>query len=285
MEDDFDLQGQLDSQLGADYNADLQDNSQFGADYLGGQTDWNFGNYGDQWAGYNQDFDPTFGLQQNQFQTMAPEGGWTGAEQGGGMMQGLPTDTNWNPNMSGGLQQTLAGLFSGQQGKALTSGLAALLEGSQNKKKASQLQALASQLQQTSDPFGSQRPFYQQQLQQTVQDPYSAPIVKSQVEQLARAQAIKDAAAGRRSNTATSNPALLAAQAQVAQQYMNSLMQPAGANIAPNQSAYANAALQGINAGSAGYASPLASALGFNQQSSNNTAVIDALKSFLAGSK
>lgn len=184
----------------------------------------------------------------------------------------------------GGISNVLSQLFSGQQGKGVLSGLGALIEGMQNKKKASSVQNIVNQQQQRTDPFGSQRPFYQQQLQSTVQNPYSQPMVKDQVAQIARAQAIKDAAAGRRSNSATSSPAMLAAQAQIAQQYMNSLMQPAGANISPNASGLQEL-LQGNQAGINGYASPIMSALGYNQQINSNQAQLDAIKQLLAGSR
>ena len=187
---------------------------------------------------------------------------------------------------SGGVSSFLQQLFQGNQGKALTTGLGALMSGYTNKKKAQQLQQLASTLRQSGDPFGSQRPFYQQQLQSAVQDPYSAPIVRNQVDALQQAQAIKDAAAGRRSNSMTSSPALLAAQAQVAQNYINSMMQPAGANISPNMSNYMQAQTGAINAGTNGYMSPLASAVGYNQQSnSNQSAMAEAIQKFLAGSQ
>ena len=175
---------------------------------------------------------------------------------------------------------TLANLFNN---KGFTTGLSALLSGYTNKKKAAALQNLASQLKQTSDPFGSQRPFYQQQLQQAVQDPYSQPMVRNQVDALQQAQAIKDAAAGRRSNSMTSAPALLAAQAQVAQNYMNSLQNPAGAGIAPNMSNYMQAQTGAINAGANGFLSPLASAVGYNQQNGINADSLAAALQKLSG--
>lgn len=175
----------------------------------------------------------------------------------------LPEAPQESFDMSG-LQDTLAKLFNN---KGVMTGLGALIEGSQNKKKSSAYSQLAQQMQPALDPFGSQRALYQQKLQQATQDPYSVPIVRDQVDQIARAQAIKDAAAGRRSNSATSSPAMLAAQAQVAQQYMNSLQTPAGANIGPSGlSNLLGIQQQGINSGINGYASPIASAIGKNNQ-------------------
>lgn len=206
----------------------------------------------------------------------------TTAEQGAA--GNIPTSTNWNPNSS--TTNFLQQLFSGTQGKMLSTGLGALLTGQQNKQKAAAYNNLANTLKTGADPFGSQRGFYQTQLQNSVTDPYSSPIVSAQVNQLQRAQAIKDAAAGRRSNSATSNPATLAAMAQVAQNYMNSLQTPAGANISPNYSGYASAAGQAINSGVNGYTSPLANALGYSQQTSNNSdQLLQALAKALSGGK
>ena len=175
---------------------------------------------------------------------------------------------NFNFDM-GGVGQTLQNLFSGQGGNAMLKGIGALMEGSQNKKKAQALQNIVSQNRQAIDPFGSQRPFYQQQLQSAVQNPYQAAIVRDQVNNIAQMQARKDAAAGRRSNMATSSPAMLAAQAQIAQQYMNSLMGPAGSNIQPNSNALLNMLGQAANADVQGYMSPIMSALGNVQQTNS----------------
>ena len=183
----------------------------------------------------------------------------------------------------GGIQNTLSSLFNN---KGFVTGLGALAEGYQNKKKAAALQQLVSQMRQPLDPFGSQRQFYQQQLQQAVQNPYSAPIVSAQVEQLKRAQDIKNAAAGRRSNSATTDPALMAAMAGVAQNYMNSLQTPAGANIGPQGlSSLVSAQQQGINNDVNGYLSPALSALGRNAGVDQNTKTIEALRELLTGGK
>lgn len=189
---------------------------------------------------------------------------------------------NMMPSMNQA-QNTLANIFNN---KGFVTGLGVLAEGYQNKKKASALQNLVSQMRQPLDPFGSQRPFYQQQLQQAVQDPYSSPIVKAQIEQLKRAQDIKNAAAGRRSNSATTDPALLAAMAGVAQNYMNSLQTPAGANIGPQGlSSLVSAQQQGINNDVNGYLSPALSALGRSAGVDQNTKTLEALKEFLLGDK
>lgn len=183
----------------------------------------------------------------------------------------------------GGIQNTLSSLFNN---KGFVTGLGALAEGYQNKKKAAALQQMVSQNRQPLDPFGSQRPFYQQQLQQAVQNPYSAPIVSAQVEQLKRAQDIKNAAAGRRSNSATTDPALMAAMAGVAQNYMNSLQTPAGANISPQGlSSLMAAQQQGINNDVNGYLSPALSAIGRSAGMDQNTKTLEALRELLTGGK
>lgn len=169
----------------------------------------------------------------------------------------IPDTTGWGA-AGGGISGTLEKLFSNS--KAIK-GLAALMEGGQNKRYASNLQNMVNQNRQMLDPFGSQRGFYQGQLQSAVQNPYQAAIVRDQVNQIAQAQARKDAAAGRRSNMATTSPAMLAAQAAVAQNYMNSLMQPAGAGIAPQGGAALQALMPGAMANAQGYTSPIVNAM------------------------
>jgi len=244
-----------------------------GGDFGPGNTEqWN--NIGGTPVFGNGQFGGGF-MQGNQFQNYADLQGYQS-----------PTQQNLSSAM-GGTQNFLSQLFGGGQGsKGALTGLGALIEGMQNKKKASSVQNIVNQQQARMDPFGSQRPQYQQELSRTMQDPYSAPIVRNQVQQMQQAQAIKDAAAGRRSNQATSNPALLAAQAQVAQKYMDSLYTPAGANISPNASGL-NELMQGNNAAINGYASPIMSALGYNSSSGTNTQamqqIMDALAKFKAG--
>jgi hypothetical protein len=168
---------------------------------------------------------------------------------------GMSTPGGEIPNNQGGISQVLSDLFNNK--KTMT-GIGVLFEGFQNMQKANAMQGLASRMQGAMDPFGKQRPGYQAQLAASIQNPYSSPIVRAQVEQLQRAQAAKDAAAGRRSNSATSSPAMLAAQAQIAQNYINSLMQPAGANISPSGlSSLLPVQQSGINAGINNVISPV----------------------------
>lgn len=236
-----------------------QSNNNGGYDF---QQEWN------NFAGQDQYYQDPMGNQA----WMNPSGGTVGTMAPGGSFE--PTD-KLAPAL-GGVQNTLANLFNN---KAFVSGIGALMEGSQNKKKATMTQQMVRQMQPAMDPFGAQRAQYQQELARTMQDPYSAPIVRDQVEQLKRAQAIKDAAAGRRSNSATTDPALMAAMAGVAQKYMDSLYTPAGANINPSGlSSLISAMQQGNNADVNGYISPLLSAVGYNAGNNTTNADIQAIK-------
>ena len=175
----------------------------------------------------------------------------------------LPADVQGNSAFSDALTKALGGLgglFTGKGGSAI---LGALAEGRQNKKYVQGVKDVVGQQQQTIDPFGSQRPFYQQQLQQSVANPYSSKIVSDQVAALKSAQDRKNAAAGRRSNSAGTDPELLRAMADIAMKYQQQLYTPAGANINPNMAGLS--ALLGANKQNTnGYISPLMSALGFN---------------------
>lgn len=196
----------------------------------------------------------------------------------------------------GGTQNFLSGLFSGQGGKGLASILGALVEGSQNKKYSQQNPQIIQQMRQQASPFdqsstgasqmgaSSMRDAMQQKLAAAMTDPYGQPIVKAQTDALAHAQAIKDAAAGRRSNNATSSPALLAEQAKIAQNYINSLQNPAGAGMSAGMGGLEQL-LAASKAGINGYTSPIMSAIGYNQGGSNNTAQLDALRQILSGGK
>jgi len=198
-----------------------------------------------------------------------------------------------------GLSNILGGLFNGQSGitgKQLGTMGAALLEGRQNKRMASQIpQAVQAQQQRTS-PFdvassgassmgaNSMRDAMQQKLAAAMSDPYGQPIVKSQVDQIARAQAIKDAAAGRRSNSATSSPAMMAEQAKVAQNYINSLQQPAGAGINPSSQGLEQI-VQALKYGTQGTTSPMLSALGYNTGTNQNSEALQQILAALAKNK
>lgn len=293
MSEQFDILADQDAAFGDEGTYNNMDNFDWESNVQDSWTNPSFSS-GDQWNNLNTEFNPNGtqdqwgagGYQMNNDGTQFWQnqaGDYVGYQEPGG--QFTPYNTNTGIDM-GSVSNTLAELFNSKGGQFGMKMLGALMEGQQNKKQASALQKVIQQQRQVLDPFGSQRPYYQQQLQNTVQDPYNQPMVRSQVDQLARAQAIKDAAAGRRSNGATSSPALLAAQAQVAQQYMNSLMQPAGAGIGPTglsslTQPMADAARYETN----GTLSPLMSALGMTQKQNNNTDVLSQLLQAMQQSK
>ena len=261
---------------------------------------------------FNTGWDPTEGVpwsssQPNELgqfsggQTMAPPDWYNQstaqfAPQEQASLQTPASNDYFGKGMSG-LSQLLSGVFNQKQGqtstaKQLASIVAALMEGKQNKQMASQIpQAVQAQQQRTS-PFdvassgassmgaNSMRDAMQQKLAAAMTDPYGQPIVKSQVDQIAREQAIKDAAAGRRSNTATSSPAMMAEQAKVAQNYINSLQQPAGSNINPSSQGLEQI-IQALKYGTQGTTSPLMSAIGYgtgsNQKSDAMQQILQAL--------
>jgi hypothetical protein len=162
-------------------------------------------------------------------------------------MQAAPSTNSW-------IQQLM------QNPDKMMKGLAALYEGNQNKKYGSALNKIAQNP--AFDPFGSQRPFYQDQLRSAITNPMQAPIVAQQLKGIQEAQNRKDAAAGRRSNVVGSAPAVMQAQGQVMQNYINSLMQPAGAGMSPNSSALAQLFQNAAKSNTQGYASPAFSAMG-----------------------
>ena len=202
--------------------------------------------------------------------------------QGMSLPEGQNQGISWGDTLTkmlGGLSGLFGQNKNQQRGGQLNSGLgsiiSALLTGKQNTQNAQQSKNIINQQQAATDPFASQRPFYQQQLQQATTNPYSVPIVADQVNALKRAQDIKNAAAGRRSNSATTDPELLKAMAEVAQKYQSSLQQPAGANFRPDMTGYKE--LLGANQQQTnGYISPLLSALGFTQQQGNNSANMES---------
>jgi len=196
--------------------------------------------------------------------------------------QGQNENTSWGDTLTkmlGGLGGLFAPQNQGQRGSQQSGGLgsivSALLTGRQNMQNAQQSRNIINQQQASTDPFASQRPFYQQQLQQSMTNPYSSPIVADQVNALKHAQDIKNAAAGRRSNSATTDPELLKAMAQIAQTHQNSLYQPAGANFKPDMQGYKEL-LAANQQQTNGYISPLLSALGFTQQQNSNSANMES---------
>lgn len=203
----------------------------------------------------------------------------------GGQTQQPVYQQSTNPSINWGgagssVSSFLKDLFNkGTTANTIGQGVVALASGYQNKKLASNMQQAAYKL----DPWASQRGFYQQQAKQAITDPYSSPIVKAQIEQLQREQDIKDAAAGRRSNSLTSSPALLAAMAQVAQQYQNQMAQQGGAGI--NPSASATALSSAANANASGYISPIAQLFGYQTGGNTNQNTLAAALQQMATGK
>ena len=280
MWDDFDFGGGDYSWDNVDWDASVGDITQ---DVTGGDTSW-WDTVGD-WGGSttdaisNWDFGSTTG---DVLDSLTQYNNWS-EEQGNWLdqmspLQDAPMSSNALANYgdtSKGVTQTLSNIFNSPLTGMAIKGLGALYTGQQNKKAANAYKNLAQST--TIDPFGSQRNYYQQQLQQATANPNSIPLIQQQTQALAKAQAIKDAAAGRRSNNATSSPGLLQAQSQAAQNYINSMMQPAGANITPNASAYTQAMGNAINLDTQGYASPLLNVLSNLYTSNQNQNTLDKL--------
>ena len=203
----------------------------------------------------------------------------------GGQAQQPVYQQSTNPSINWGgagssVSSFLKELFNkGSTANTIGQGVAALAAGYQNKKLAGNMQQAASKL----DPWASQRPFYQQQAQQAVTNPYDSPIVKAQIEQLQREQDIKDAQAGRRSNSLTSSPAVMAAMAQIAQQYQNQMAQQGGAGI--NTSASATVLSSAANADASGYISPIAQLFGYKTDKETNKYTLTDIIKAVQGAK
>ena len=298
------------------------DDSDYAAN-AGDSNSYNMGDYNftfdetptDPWAGMNQNnvpnmYDPTFGLESDQFQTMSPEQ-WQTPDMGfGGVspFEGMPTNTNWNPNsgmsfsnMLGGASKGLNSIFPalnqavvGQQRgnesqlapwlKLLGLGGAAMMERKGQQQMSQAAPQAVGQVAQRADPFAAERARYMQELQgsqdrlnQFRQDPNSN----------AQYAAMRDAAMhridrlgakqGQRFAPQATNPALVEAltnsQMQIEKQMQadrQGLYQPSGANVNP-WSGGLEALLQGNKYGAqADSFSPLFNALGFASNYNQN---------------
>ncbi len=247
------------------YGDELYNDPELDPQLIAGQnTDYNyfFDDIAQGQEGGFQGYENTFG-QDMGYGTQFPDYNERTYQQMTSNPMPLPADVQGNSSFSDALTKALGGLGGLFAGKGGSSILGALAEGRQNKKYVQGVKDIVGQNQQTIDPFGSQRPYYQQQLQQSVANPYSSKIVADQVAALKSAQDRKNAAAGRRSNSAGTDPELLRAMADIAMKYQQQLYTPAGANINPNMAGLS--ALLGANKQNTnGYLSPLMSALGFN---------------------
>jgi hypothetical protein len=231
-------------------------------DYDNNNNDYSWGNGG----GYNYDYSGLTGAQTANLSnpglattgTVAPTSGW---EAGGGAIKNFLNDI----------------FTKGSTANSMGQGLAALASGYQNIQKAKALQSAAGQV----DPWSSQRGFYQQQAQNAVTNPFSSPIVASQLADLQENQARKDAAAGRRSNSLLGDTSMMAEAAKIAQNYQAQMAAQGGANIQP--SGLSSLLSSSAQAGTNGYLTPLATLFGQGTQDNTNTNYLSALSKFLQG--
>ena len=265
---DYDFSNWFDDSYGEGYTPAEGSSVGSGVEEGGTFGDWSQGNY-DYTYGNTSDYGNDYWNNLN-----------NGVSSYGNLNTGVGSgfnSANWgtpNPmatidtaNPFGSISTTLSSIFNNPNAMKMgAAGLSALLEGYQNKKKADAMKQAAKQI----DPWASQRPFYQQQAQAAVTNPYDSPIVKAQIEQLQNAQNIKDAAAGRRSNSLTSSPAVMAEMAKIAQAYQAQMANQGGASIQPSGLAQTLGAASTYDVN--GYLSPLAALLGNYAQSNVNKA-------------
>ena len=249
--DDYDFSDWFSDDYGSDYTPMEGNTTPDSGDYFdnagGTYGDWSQGNY-DYTYGNTSDYGNDYWNNLNNGINYSGSGNFYGNTP---QFQAIDT-----ANPSGSISTTLSNIFNNPNAMKMgAAGLSALLEGYQNKKKAEAMKQAVKQL----DPWASQRPFYQQQAQAAVTNPYDSPIVKAQIEQLQNAQNIKDAAAGRRSNSLTSSPAVMAEMARIAQAYQAQMANQGGATIQP--SGLAQTLDRASSYDTQGYLSPLSSIL------------------------
>lgn len=271
-DDDFDLQSQLDDNLGSDYNSDLSNNSQQGLDFLGNQTDWNFGNYNQDSINMDNGWDVGPGNTEQWATTGTGDRTMPGANgASGGFINGQGQYNNYG-NLgqnfgSGGAQSFLQQLFANPQN--ITKMLGAVQEMAANKKKANALSAIANQQREQMDPFGAQRAQYQQLLSQTYTNPnvvLGRPEIQAQLEQMKQQMDARDAAAGRRSQYGSRANQLALAAATLVDKYRQQLATLAGANIGPNTNQAAQIAAAGADYNAKGLAPLFNAASNIQQQ-------------------
>lgn len=238
---------------------DQQANQNITTDYNNNNGDWSY----DDWS--QPDTMNNGGLN-NLFNLDNPSYNYSGT----GSV--TPATADWG-SAGGSIQSVLKDLFTkGTTSNTIGQLGTALLSGYQNKQKANALQSAAK----TVDPFGSQRAFYQTQAQNAVTNPFSSPIVASQVAQLQAAQDRKDAAAGRRSNSILGDTAVMSQAAKIAQDYQNQMAQQGGSNISP--SGAGSLLSSAAQANTDGYISPMAALFGNQTQSNSNSDLLSALR-------
>ena len=249
--DYYDFSDWFSDDYGSDYTPMEGNTTPDSWDYFdnagGTYGDWSQGNY-DYTYGNTSDYGNDYWNNLNNDINYSGSGNFYGTSP---QFQAIDT-----ANPFGSISTTLANIFNNPNAMKMgAAGLSALMEGYQNKKKAAAMQQAVKQI----DPWASQRPFYQQQAQAAVTNPYDSPIVKAQIEQLQNAQNIKDAAAGRRSNSLTSSPAVMAEMARIAQAYQAQMANQGGATIQP--SGLAQTLDRASSYDTNGYLAPLSSIL------------------------
>jgi len=268
-------------------------------------------------------FDPTFGLQQNEFQTMAPQGWQQNGTDWGQIDSQMGTNFNgmdW-ANLGKSGMDALGKLFSGGSGGATSAflkGLAGMYAANQEKKSnkymANQGPQNLNAYRQFATPYDvssagagmmtpgattmrdaamQQAAMSNQRLQNFRADPNSDAGYKDTTSQIENVLARQAAQHGNRGNFNATAPALLAAKAAAQMQYdknyqadLNSWDTRSGANINPNVNGGLEALMNSSMYGAQGNA-PYMDAIGkiLNTNSYSNNPQIAELIAAINGSK
>lgn len=165
----------------------------------------------------------------------------------------------------GGIQSFLKELFTGKNGvKNSATGISGLLGAFSQMQQNSQNRQLGQQMLTRMDPFGSQRPQYQQLLSDSYTNPngvLATPEIAGQLAQMRKAIEAKDAAGGRRSQYGEREVQLAQQAAKLMQGYRSQLLGSSGANISPNAQLGAGL-ISGANSSNSSAMNPLMSAAG-----------------------
>jgi hypothetical protein len=217
-------------------------------------ADWS----GSDWQMPEQNFDPTFGLTQGDWQTNAPQN-WQTPEMGNMFVDSPLGNVNWGSVGNKGLD-FLGKIFSGSQGQGgggwnsgstqqLLKGLGSMWAAQQEKKNQQQLAGLnrdtIQQQQQRYDPFAGQRERYMQELSgqmDRINQFRANPDANSQYATL-KQDLMNQAMRGARQRgisdvqmTAALAPQLTKTQMAIEDQMQSgfkNLFQPSGANLSP----------------------------------------------------
>jgi len=246
----------------------------------GGATGWNLPEQQDQyqapdmsgWSDQGRRPDGSYPVQQQGLmdQLRGMGGGLMDMFKGGQGSNSFLQDPNKWLQAAGSLKS----LFSTQNSplNAAVKYGAATEEKKRNEGMASDLQRIATQNSAAIDPFGSQRPIYQQQLAESTANPTNSAYGRALFDKMSQMQRRKDAAAGRRSNNAYGDSIMTPEFLKAMTERDKMTGSFAGAGISPQTSE-----LMKLLTGSAGYAnqgnSPYYSAAGSILQS--NTTQVD----------